>query len=132
MNETDYNWTLAEQDLQADPWGASCPSCNLARSLVDRQGDVAYCSVHRCSGRVRSGHHAGERCRHHVSGENPAYCDKHGCVADWLADNGSARVRCANEGSMRDLPDGRRVRICDQHHQMMAQQHEAGQGGEAA
>lgn len=115
MNEISFDWALGEQDLLADPWGADCPGCAEAKRQVKYRGEVAYCTVHRCRGTVRSGHHAGERCRHHVSGTNPLYCDKHGCEAVWTSSDGTWTSGCANEGSMRTLPDGRRVRGCDHH-----------------
>lgn len=121
MNEIDFNWLLAEQDLQRDEWGYDCPGCARAKRQVARQGDVAYCDVHRCRGKVQSGHHAGERCRHHVSGVNPLYCDKHGCGFGW-AKGHDYLAGCANAGTMQAVPDGRRVRICGQHHQMMHDQ----------
>lgn len=113
-----YDWPSAELDLRADPWGACCPDCAVARSQVKYQGDTAYCTAHRCAARVRSGHHAGERCRHHVEGGNPLYCDKHGCSWGW-AEGGTYVAGCANEGSMRDLPDGRRATVCGQHYKLM-------------
>jgi hypothetical protein len=118
VNETDFDWTLAEADIEQDAWGADCAGCARERKVV-RRGDNAYCSVHRCRGTAKTGHHAGERCRHHVSGINPLHCYKHACVADWIFSDGSGesvRARCASEGSMQDIPDGRRVRICDDHH----------------
>jgi hypothetical protein len=109
---TATDWTQAEAELQRSDF-RSCPDCQ--RLMYEPAEErVRYCDVHRCAAITK----AGTRCKNVVS-ENPMYCTSHACTADWTEAGGTKIVRCADSGTIRVIPDGRRVRVCDTHHQMM-------------
>jgi hypothetical protein len=110
METSDIDWAAAEADVRRSTH-RDCPDCDGARSK--------FCDVHRCAAVSSS---TGKRCAHGVTaGGNPVYCASHACSARWVID-GKERVTCSSQGMLRDLPDGIRVRVCDQHHALLLEQ----------
>lgn len=95
-----YRWDLAERDAVSNDY-RRCPDCHPDRGK--------YCGAHQCSACTATG----GRCSNHVA-DNPAYCRTHQCTVGWELDGET--VTCTNPATTQTLPDGRRFRICDQHH----------------
>jgi hypothetical protein len=110
MDSIDIDWNAAEADVRRSTH-RHCPDCDASRGR--------YCDVHRCAAVSSS---TGNRCKRGITaGDNPMYCASHACSARWVID-GTERVTCSSQGTMRDLPDGSRAMICDQHHALLQEQ----------
>jgi hypothetical protein len=95
--------------------------CGWCEDAVDH-----VCGGHRCHGITA----AGTRCKKPVSDDNPMYCKQHQCTVSWVLDG--ERIACTLPANPQALPDGRRLRVCDQHHQMMRDAARRGPHGKLA
>ena len=101
-----YCWDLAEADARRSTH-RDCPECDGSRGR--------YCDVHRCAAVSST---TGERCKRGITADdNPLHCGTHVCGFLWVSDG--ERIGCSSQGTMRDLPDGSRARVCDHHHGML-------------
>ncbi|MGH3401875.1 MAG: hypothetical protein ACRDRJ_05035 [Streptosporangiaceae bacterium] len=125
MNELDYDFELAEKDLATRVSPQECADCQAPEYIPGGgwRGKWEYCSVHRCTATTARG----ERCKKPVCDDSPLCCDQHACVASWTIGTDPGRIRCAEAGHLRYIPDGRRVRICDHHDQKINQPGQPGQ-----
>jgi hypothetical protein len=103
--KTGIDWSQAEKKLRLHSWYV-CGWCE------DAPGNV--CDAHRCHGSTARG----TRCKKAVSDENPMYCAQHQCSVRWVLDG--EEITCTHPAAPQVLPDGRKVRICDQHREMLS------------